>query len=278
MRQMALYAGARLLIFAEGSAMHGRQLLGRVDQKILVLRRRPQSRMAWAQLEPRCRKLKYALIIKAFAMPLPPQGVPVHPYGIAFYNKDPLLNTLRRNGIDITPYWGEEAYRQAMKVDAHAWYRGVMRRRIIHRKKTLAHIRTAFDTAGIPVPSWRFAAPSAGPLQAPGAACAASFVPQYPGVRGRAPAAAPGKHPRGHHPRGKEKGRPLRSGPSSRYPSRDHPMLITRCSRKGRGWKPPPQRITSGSSTPRRRRPCGRPRGWRSAASPPSRSARSARP
>ncbi|REG30072.1 hypothetical protein ATH84_10562 [Paracoccus versutus] len=59
----------------------------------------------------------------------------------------------------------------------------------------------------------------------PGAACAASFVPQYPGVRGRAPAAAPGKHPRGHHPRGKEKGRPLRSGPSSRYPSRDHPML-----------------------------------------------------
>ncbi|MCJ1903459.1 glycosyltransferase family 61 protein, partial [Paracoccus versutus] len=153
MRQMALYAGARLVIFAEGSAMHGRQLLGRVDQKILVLRRRPQSRMAWAQLEPRCRKLKYALIIKAFAMPLPPQGVPVHPYGIAFYNKDPLLNTLRRNGIDITPYWDEEAYRQAMKVDAHAWYRGVMRRRIIHRKKTLAHIRTAFDTAGIPVPS-----------------------------------------------------------------------------------------------------------------------------
>ena len=53
--QMAAYAGAVRLIFAEGSALHGRQLLGRVAQDIDVLRRRPGKVMAQAQLQPRCR-------------------------------------------------------------------------------------------------------------------------------------------------------------------------------------------------------------------------------
>ncbi|KGJ10668.1 hypothetical protein IT40_10535 [Paracoccus versutus] len=105
MRQMALYAGARLLIFAEGSAMHGRQLLGRVDQKILVLRRRPQSRMAWAQLEPKCRKLEYAPIIKAFAMPLLLRASPSIPTVLPFITRirclircDATASTLRHIG------------------------------------------------------------------------------------------------------------------------------------------------------------------------------------
>ncbi|WP_265507474.1 glycosyltransferase family 61 protein, partial [Paracoccus rhizosphaerae] len=34
--QLEAYAGARHLVFAEGSAVHGRQLLGRLDQEILI--------------------------------------------------------------------------------------------------------------------------------------------------------------------------------------------------------------------------------------------------
>ncbi len=58
--QLQRYAGAEKLVFAEGSAIHGRQLLGRLDQDILVLNRRPRSRIGWASLMPRCRRLTYA--------------------------------------------------------------------------------------------------------------------------------------------------------------------------------------------------------------------------
>lgn len=50
--------------------MHGRQLLGRVDQKILIPRRRPHSVMAREKLAPRCRPLDCAPVIAAFARPV----------------------------------------------------------------------------------------------------------------------------------------------------------------------------------------------------------------
>lgn len=101
-RQLAVYAGARLLIFAEGSALHGRQLLGRVNQKILVLCRRPGSTMAWAQIGPRCRELEYATASRGFACPVTRDGRALLPHGIAFAAVPELLAILARHGVALT--------------------------------------------------------------------------------------------------------------------------------------------------------------------------------
>lgn len=148
-RQMALYAGAKLLIFAEGSAMHGRQLLGRVDQEILVLRRRPLSTLAQMQLAPRCRKLEYAPVIQSFARPLRNDGTDIAERGIAFHNADKLLAIFARHGIDLSTHWRPEEYQAAVRKDAHAWRAAVLKQHDIDRGRTEEHIRAVFSGAGI---------------------------------------------------------------------------------------------------------------------------------
>ncbi|MFC3570760.1 glycosyltransferase 61 family protein [Paracoccus simplex] len=148
-RQMTLYAGAKLLIFAEGSAMHGRQLLGRVDQKILVLRRRPRSTLARAHLTPRCRELEYAPVIRGFARPLRRDGNEIGPRGIAFHDADKLLAILARHGIDLTPHWRPGDYRAAVRKDARAWREAVLKQRDIDGDRTEEHIRNEFNRIGL---------------------------------------------------------------------------------------------------------------------------------
>ncbi|WJS84678.1 glycosyltransferase family 61 protein [Paracoccus sp. TOH] len=146
-RQMAFYAGAKLLIFAEGSAMHGRQLLGRVDQKILVLRRRPHSTLARAHLIARCRELEYAPIIKAFAQPHRADGSPIPVRGVAFYNVGALHSILAKHGIDIRTHWRPAEYRAAALGDARAWLHEIQSRPEVDRKSTMQHVRVAFQRA-----------------------------------------------------------------------------------------------------------------------------------
>lgn len=148
-RQMALYAGARVLIFAEGSAVHGRQLLGRVDQTILVLQRRPGSTMAHAQLAPRCRALDHAPVIGAFACPRSGAGgdMPVH--GIAFYDLPALFGVFRAQGIDLEGHWDQADYRRCVRQDARDWARVILARPDLDRAATRGAVAAAFDQAGL---------------------------------------------------------------------------------------------------------------------------------
>ena len=57
--QLEVYGTARWIIFSEGSALHGRQLLGRLAQNILVINRREASRLAQPGLLARCDHLAY---------------------------------------------------------------------------------------------------------------------------------------------------------------------------------------------------------------------------
>lgn len=149
-RQMALYAGAKLLIFAEGSAIHGRQLLGRVAQKILVLQRRRQGAMARAQLAPRCRELEYAPVIETFVDPVARDGGSMLPHGLAFYDTDRLLSTFLRHGIDLAPHWRSQEYTAAAVQDAAEWRRVIMARHDVDRSRTADAIRTGFQRSGVP--------------------------------------------------------------------------------------------------------------------------------
>lgn len=119
--QMAAYAGAARILFAEGSALHGRQLLGPVAQDIAVLRRRPGKRMAEAQLTPRCRKLTYHDVGNQILMAYWPSGAKRPNPAMSLYDVGRLHRVWRSYGIDLAPGWDAEAYALAALADVEAW-------------------------------------------------------------------------------------------------------------------------------------------------------------
>jgi hypothetical protein len=119
--QLAAYAGAGVLIFAEGSAVHGRQLLGWLDQAIVVLNRRQGARMAEAALTARSRGVEY---VEATG-----QGIGMGTLaagrqaaiGLALYDLTAVKGALARHGVDLTGLWDDVAYQDAVRADARAW-------------------------------------------------------------------------------------------------------------------------------------------------------------
>jgi hypothetical protein len=119
--QLAAYAGAGVLIFAEGSAVHGRQLLGWRDQSIVILNRRQGARMAEAAMTPRCRDLQY---VEATG-----QGIGIgtmaaarqSALGLSLYDLAAVMAALARHGVDLTGLWDDAAYQAAVRADARTW-------------------------------------------------------------------------------------------------------------------------------------------------------------
>ena len=120
-RQMALYAGARVLIFAEGSALHGRCLLGRVTQDIHVLRRRSRRNTAHVQLRPRCSHLAYHEVMAGTLGTRTDQRGNRADLDLALYDPEVLIAVLAEIGIDLRPHWDEEAFLAAVRSDIAAW-------------------------------------------------------------------------------------------------------------------------------------------------------------
>jgi hypothetical protein len=120
-QQLALYAGAKHLIFAEGSALHGRQLLGRHAQKITVLNRRLQHRTAEPNLRPRVDDLTYAEAAIAELFSYRPDGGPQIARTLAIYDLPLLFSALQAAGIDLSKRWDMAEYRAAQAHDVTAW-------------------------------------------------------------------------------------------------------------------------------------------------------------
>lgn len=119
-QQLEHYAGAKTLIFAEGSAMHGRQLLGRVRQDAYVLKRRVRY-LARPMMRPRVRKLSYVnanggiLRVRDRA----DNGFP-H-LNAVFYQTEALLGCFDAMGLDLRAKWNQDAYLSAALADAAQW-------------------------------------------------------------------------------------------------------------------------------------------------------------
>ena len=118
--QLEHYAGAKTLIFAEGSAMHGRQLLGRVKQTIYVLKRRVRN-LARPMLRPRVRNLAYVnanggvLRVRDRA----DKGFPNR--NAVFYRTEPLLGCFDMMGLSLRGKWSQDDYLAAALSDAAQW-------------------------------------------------------------------------------------------------------------------------------------------------------------
>ena len=120
-RQMELYAGAETLIFAEGSALHGRCLLGRVQQDIHVLRRRPKRNTAQSQLSVRCRRLDYHSVGMARLGTRTELRGNRDDLELAFYDPAWLASVFAGIGIDLAGHWDSDAYLASVRSDLAGW-------------------------------------------------------------------------------------------------------------------------------------------------------------
>lgn len=120
-QQLGTYAGAKTLIIVEGSAQIGRQLLGRIDQDIHVLQRRPDFHLAEQTLGARCRSLSFIDCIAKFVVP-DRKGVPQMHRGIAYLDPDALQAAFLGLGIDLREGWRNAGYDAARRQDTATWW------------------------------------------------------------------------------------------------------------------------------------------------------------
>jgi hypothetical protein len=123
--QMAAYAGARVLVFAEGSAVHGRQLLGRIDQDVVVLLRRPESQIALNALLPRCASVELAAAAGNELHFLRADGLRWPHSTVAFYDVPVLLDLFGRIGVPLSRIWSEDDHARARDARVLDWLRAI---------------------------------------------------------------------------------------------------------------------------------------------------------
>lgn len=120
-RQLEIYAGAEVLVFAEGSALHGRCLLGRLAQEIHVLRRRSMRNTARVQLTSRCTRLTYHQVLGGKLGTESASRGSRADLEVALYDPEVLVATFADLGVDLSPHWDDEAYRAAVQSDLVGW-------------------------------------------------------------------------------------------------------------------------------------------------------------
>lgn len=123
--QMRIYAESRHLIFSEGSAVHGRQLLGRIDQDVTILRRRFRSHMAQGQIEPRCRSLTYVPCFGGALFVIDRLGRKVLHAQNAQYTLPPLFDFFDGLGLPLEKVWDHGQFAARRDADVLAWAEGI---------------------------------------------------------------------------------------------------------------------------------------------------------
>lgn len=142
-QQMQVYAGARHLVFQEGSAIHGRQLLGRIDQHVSILRRRFRSSVAQHQITPRCASLTYVGCYAGGLIPKDPGGWGVTHSMCNLYRIEAVLDHFEGLGVPLRRIWNQRQFEIQRDEDILSWVRAVF------HPKTGHWLRDSNSTADI---------------------------------------------------------------------------------------------------------------------------------
>ena len=118
--QLEYYTGAKTLIFAEGSAIHGRQLLGRVRQDVYVLKRRVRY-LARPMMRPRVRRLTYVNANGGILRVRDRDNNGFPHLNAVFYQTEPLLSCFESMGLNLREKWNQDDYLSAALGDAAQW-------------------------------------------------------------------------------------------------------------------------------------------------------------
>jgi hypothetical protein len=120
-QQLAAYAGAKTIVFVEGSAVHGRQLLGHIAQDLHILRRRDGQSIARRQLLPRCQKLRYRDVAGARLPVFWKSGARRDDADLRLYDLEGLWDTFESLGVPLHGKWRGAEYRTEAIRDIEAW-------------------------------------------------------------------------------------------------------------------------------------------------------------
>jgi len=146
--QLRRYAGADRLLFAEGSALHGLQLLGRGLGDVDVLLRRSGQAMARASIAPRARSVSYHDCGVRLVHGLEPTGIAAKNTALTVLDESLLVETLERLGIPIAAHWDSSGYRAACERDARAWLAHACESRRLAIPGAADAIRTSLAACG----------------------------------------------------------------------------------------------------------------------------------
>lgn len=156
--QLALYAGAARLVFAEGSALHGRQLLGHRPQEIAVLVRRPGNRLAARAIGARCDSLEYVAAATRIATPERRSGRALAANALSFYDLPAVMAAFAGWGVDLAAGWDEAAFAAARDADVRAWMAGTMLS--LPARRQIAALAPVFAAEGLGDPRAWLPAPT----------------------------------------------------------------------------------------------------------------------
>lgn len=148
--QLEYYQGAETLVFAEGSALHGLQLLGRQNKTVIVLNRRPNMRIGLSAIQPRVTTLAYAEVTRGTAAVLWPNGSPWMVRALSFYDVDCLLATFEQLGVPLSRFWDNTAYLAARDRAIRTWIKLRFNPRVaIDHSASARRVRQEFTDLGL---------------------------------------------------------------------------------------------------------------------------------
>lgn len=150
--QVAAYAGAETLVFSEGSAIHGLQLLGSLG-RVIILARRPGMRIAEWKLRPRARSLAYVDASQSIVAGLFPadngmRGSIDLARSYSVLNTEATLGGLAVQGMDLRPHWDEAAFRATEAADLDA-FRDQMWTSVRHNPASLRPLLKGLRICGV---------------------------------------------------------------------------------------------------------------------------------
>ena len=120
--QLRVYASAEMVVFTEGSALHGTQLLGRALGDVLILNRRQGFRIGYDSLLPRAKSVRY---VEVAAGPIVhgvnAVGRPAPWIGIGLFDEERLLEELSALGLPVRAQWRSADFVSARDADVARW-------------------------------------------------------------------------------------------------------------------------------------------------------------
>ena len=149
LEQIRNYRAARRIIFAEGSAVHVLQLLGRVDADVGVIVRRGGTHIAEPNLAPRVRSLDYEDATAGMVCGTLPSGRRATHLGLSVLRDDEIVDMFARLDVDLGRHWSDSAFGEARDEDVLAWADAQVAQPQLHGPGSVEQVLDKLESAGL---------------------------------------------------------------------------------------------------------------------------------
>jgi len=120
--QMCAYMSYETIIFPEGSALHGLQLLGKIPGRVILIQRR-QTHPFRKYIDPRAAGFTEVNAIIAQVFGRWPVGRHDTANGISILDPDKFVADMKNAGIDLEKVWSSRQMMKAARADFFTWLR-----------------------------------------------------------------------------------------------------------------------------------------------------------